>query len=142
MILREQGRSTEFARLAKEGTGVIWLEHPNMNLSLDWLYVKLWYDYRQGARHYYDIGDGCDDPSVTVLVIESQRPFDSAVIHVPSDIVMEGYSRAREIAMRYRACEVDGVFPGRYWRGAELVLPPWHGQEDAVDMEGCDNERL
>jgi len=42
----------EHVRVAKPRTGFVWLEHPNMNFSLDWLYVKFWYDYRQGYRHY------------------------------------------------------------------------------------------
>jgi len=42
----------EHVRAAKPQTGLVWLEHPNMNFSLDWLYVKFWYDYRQGYRHY------------------------------------------------------------------------------------------
>jgi len=43
----------EHVRVAKPKTGIVWLEHPNMNLSLDWIYIKYWYDYRQGYRHYY-----------------------------------------------------------------------------------------
>ena len=42
----------EHVRVTKPGSGLVWLQHPNMNLSLDWLYVKYWYDYRQGYRHY------------------------------------------------------------------------------------------
>jgi len=43
---------SEHVRVAKPGSGIVWLEHPNLNFSLDWLYVKYWYDYRQGYRHY------------------------------------------------------------------------------------------
>ncbi len=43
---------SESVRVTKPRTGLIWLEHPNMNFSLDWLYIKYWYDYRQGYRHY------------------------------------------------------------------------------------------
>ena len=44
---------SEHVRVAKPKTGIVWLEHPNMNVSLDWIYIKYWYDYRQGYRHYY-----------------------------------------------------------------------------------------
>ena len=97
--------------------------------------------YWRAARVALGIEDGCDLPTVTTLVIESQSPWDCAVFDVPSDVIRDGYERARQIAAEYRRCEAAGVFPGRYWEsGAALVLPPWHGQLDAVDMEGCDNE--
>jgi hypothetical protein len=97
--------------------------------------------YWRAARVALGIEDGCDLPTVTTLVIESQSPWDCAVIEVPSDVIRHGYETARQIAAEYRRCEAAGVFPGRYWKnGATLVLPPSHGQLDAVDMEGCDNE--
>ncbi len=43
---------SEHVRVAKPKTGIVLIQHPNMNPSLDWLYVKYWYDYRQGYRHY------------------------------------------------------------------------------------------
>jgi SAM-dependent methyltransferase len=43
---------SEHVRVARPHTGLVWLEHPNMNFSLNWLYIKYWYDHRQGYHHY------------------------------------------------------------------------------------------
>ncbi len=42
----------EHARVAKRGTGLVFLQHPNMDISLNRYYVRYFYDLRQGYRHY------------------------------------------------------------------------------------------
>ncbi|MCL4300771.1 MAG: methyltransferase domain-containing protein [Anaerolineae bacterium] len=42
----------EHVRVAKPQTGLVWLEHPNMNFSLSWLWTKYYYDGKLGIRHY------------------------------------------------------------------------------------------
>lgn len=43
---------SEHARVVKKKTGIVWIQHPNLYISLDWFYVKYFYDYKQGYRHY------------------------------------------------------------------------------------------
>ena len=95
-------------------------------------HIQLGWYWRAG-RKLWNVGPGCDDPAVYVLTIESAPPYDSALIPVPHQVILEGYYAARMIALRYRECERSGVFPGRYWQErAELVLPPWHGNDGAA----------
>jgi len=42
----------EHVRVTKPRVGIVWLEHPNMNISFSWLWTKLHYDRRLGYRHY------------------------------------------------------------------------------------------
>jgi len=43
----------EHVRVTKPRIGIVWLEHPNMNVSFSWLWTKLYYDRRLGYRHYH-----------------------------------------------------------------------------------------
>lgn len=43
---------SEHFRVARPATGIVWLEHPNMDLSLSWLWTKIYYDGLRGFRHY------------------------------------------------------------------------------------------
>jgi len=42
----------EHVRVARRGEGIVWIEHPNMNFSLSYLWTKLYYDRRLGLKHY------------------------------------------------------------------------------------------
>ncbi|MDI6807745.1 MAG: methyltransferase domain-containing protein [Candidatus Eisenbacteria bacterium] len=47
---------SEHVRLAKPGTGLVWVEHPNMNFSLRWLLIKYYFG-RGLSYHHYRITD-------------------------------------------------------------------------------------
>jgi ubiquinone/menaquinone biosynthesis C-methylase UbiE len=42
----------EHVRVARPDGGMVAIFHPNMNLSLDRLYVKFYYDHKQGFKHF------------------------------------------------------------------------------------------
>jgi len=42
----------EHVRVAERHAGIVWIEHPNMDFSLSYVWTKLYYDRRQGYRHY------------------------------------------------------------------------------------------
>ncbi|MBN2354060.1 MAG: class I SAM-dependent methyltransferase [Spirochaetales bacterium] len=42
----------EHARVTKPGTGIVIILIPNLDISLDRYYIKLYYDWRRGYKHY------------------------------------------------------------------------------------------
>jgi hypothetical protein len=99
-------------------------------------FVSMGYDiqcgwYCEGAQL---CGMSKEIPACHIIAIESAEPFDVVVYKVPEMVVNVGRSKARKIARRYRTCEAAGVFDGVAGGGiAELVLPPWYGENDVMD---------
>ena len=85
-------------------------------------------DARSFGRQFFDMGydlqcgwyvDGAGrcamyDPSMQVwlIVVDSSADHDVYVMPVPAHIVKAGLEKARQIGMRYRACQSAGMFPG------------------------------
>jgi hypothetical protein len=79
-------------------------------------------------------------PAVRIIVQESKPPYDCFVCEMPPQTVDQGREEAIEIAMRYRAHEVTGSFPGVASDGMMIAYerPSWTlgGENAEVSMEG------
>jgi len=89
-------------------------------------FYGLGYDVQVG---WYSLAPGVQDLPCFVIAAESAYPFDVVVYHVPTDVIEAGREKAVEIAMRYRACQAVGMFPGAdFGNGVvEFVPPAWAG---------------
>jgi hypothetical protein len=93
----------------------------------------------QCAAMGYDMGlawywHGLGRPNhVYMIAQESKPPFSVACYIVPATALETAYERARSIAIRYRACELSGVFPGPFAELMTFELPVW-GANGETDM--------
>jgi hypothetical protein len=109
---------------------------PGEYASFERAYCKYGYDLQMG---WYS--EGSKSEGAFVIVLEKEKPYDVMVKQVMHDTLKDGRDRAVEIAMRYRAHELSGYFPGVSPGVTPLELPVWAGNENAeVIMEGLDNE--
>lgn len=77
--------------------------------------------------------------SCFVIVVDTSGDNDCYVAEIPGHIVADGYEQAYEVAMRYRACEAFGIWPG-VTNGSEtvpLMIPSWISGGE-LDMEGAE----
>jgi hypothetical protein len=97
--------------------------------------VSMGYDlacgwYVEGAM---ELDMFADTPSFTFIVQQSKAPFDVAVYYAPKQMITLGRKNARKLAIQYRQCEADGIYPGIQKDGPkELVMPEWYGSDDIM----------
>jgi hypothetical protein len=89
--------------------------------SLDYLLQLGWY------CHGYELIHG-ERPQCFVVAQETARPYATVVYEVDEDLLVMGYDRAYDIALRYRACEACGEYPGPASEllGIRDYLPGWY----------------
>lgn len=100
-------------------------------------FFDMGYDFQFGWYHegtsrcemYGDLPSHC-------IVVDSGEDHDVYVVRVQDDVVKEGAKKAREIGMRYRACQAVGSYPG-VANGIDVVpleVPAWIGLGAAVPV--------
>lgn len=89
-------------------------------------FVSLGYDiqygwYADGLRHIAN-----KRAKVYQINVETSAPYDVTIDEVYTEACTEGLETALDIALRYRECERQGVYPGVRSYIAKMELPTWY----------------